>query len=191
MNRLIRAFKSDRQIQKDLTGRGFMYIGDIDHTDDDVTPIRGYTHSIKHRDSHFAVGSYQGFDVRFVRRSEGQRTSYVAAFSVKSAAPRFFIQNRDTQHPIHADRHVQSMILDHHSNTFTHNYEIIAKPQDFVLLESIWGTHATRALSTHLWPFSVEYADGTLYIYCHDVYSSEIFASMLRTGAWIAKHIST
>ena len=47
---------------------GLVYFGTVDQHQDDHEIIRGLTVSTTHRDAHYAVGSYDGYDVSIVDR---------------------------------------------------------------------------------------------------------------------------
>lgn len=47
---------------------GFVHFGVVDQHEDEHNPIRGFTSSITHSDSHYAVGTYEGYDIRLVDR---------------------------------------------------------------------------------------------------------------------------
>ena len=47
---------------------GLVHFGDIHQHYDDLDSIRGFTASLTHRDTHFSVGTYNGFNIRMVNR---------------------------------------------------------------------------------------------------------------------------
>lgn len=63
---------------------GFVYFGNVNQHEDDVDVIRGFTTSLTHHDRHYAVGTYNGYNIRFVDRSDTVAVSGTSSASSAS-----------------------------------------------------------------------------------------------------------
>lgn len=53
---------------------GFVHFGTVDQHDDEHSAVRGFTASLSHSDSHYAVGTYNDYDIRLVDRFDVVRS---------------------------------------------------------------------------------------------------------------------
>jgi hypothetical protein len=53
---------------------GFVYFGTVDQHHDEHSAVRGFTASLSHSDSHYAVGTYNGYDIRLLDRFDVVRS---------------------------------------------------------------------------------------------------------------------
>lgn len=186
--KLIDQYKSDWQIKRDLNANHFVYFGEVSQTKDDLDLIRGCTNSLNHHDYHFSVGSYNEYDVRFVRRVRDTTAQYIVALSVVSDTPQFYIDQKDSKLKL-TSRALQPLDLAGHAKEFLQSYTILAKPQDFIALETLFSPFVTRELSTHLWPYTVEYTESVLYIYAESPYRPNTLSHLLRSASWLANQL--
>ena len=57
-----------RAFQQFATKLGLVYFGYVDQRNDEHSLVRGVTVSTKHRDNHYCIGSFDGYDITVVER---------------------------------------------------------------------------------------------------------------------------
>ena len=190
---------------------GFAYLGTMHQHDDEYDPIRGFTASTSHRDTHYAVGSYEGFDIRIVDRFDVQKTH-----SRKHGQPQswtileFTLEVRDIPHTIFvptgknsadyervfsANIHMQPLnsILQrtNHSARLYGRYQILARPTHSRSVESLLTSPIIFGIGEKLWPFGLELDNNTLDIYrSTSRITEEQLSAACISGMWLANEIN-
>lgn len=182
---IIKDLRHDKLIKRSLESHNFVWFGDVDQHSDEHDVILGLTSSVTHRDSHFAIGSHNGRDIRFVRRQEGSDTWYILAMSINSQAPAFVISYAHDG-GLHTHTRTHFMPLNDYTPEFSSRYRIEAVSSDFhILEESYLSVAVVRELAVHLWPLQVQFDGHTLYLYSSQ-FDEHTLQGMIRSAAWIA-----
>src|SRR5688572_20415029 len=79
MKQFLKSFVPGQVIQSRLHRRmfqqfaekiGLVYFGYVDQRSDEHRPIRGLTMSARHVDNHYCIGSFRGYEVALVERTD-------------------------------------------------------------------------------------------------------------------------
>ena len=190
---------------------GLIYFGTVDQQLDEHRVVRGFTVSSTHKDNHYSVGSVDGYDVTVVDRNDAVlkpngtvviNSWLIMAFDLKTDCdvPHIFINANN-----HDNSAFESLFstypslssinlgtFEAYSTEFTNRFTIYSKPTDSIDVEKILRADAARILGTHLWPYSAEVQDGTLYIYCSgEKITLANLNTILANGLWLARNIDS
>lgn len=212
MNTLVRNFlhlnsARGRLLRKFSKKLGLVYFGSVDQLTDDHDIIRGLTVSTTHKDAHYAVGSYDGYDISIVDRydtvlsSDGSKTEQTwlimrIDLQTDELLPHIFL------HPLsHAEKAydrfftafhrlvpVNSMLSDAHTPEFHARYELYAPSTQVADIEAYLTPDVSRMIATRLWPHAVELINQRLYIYTADkTLTDTTLNTALESGLWLAR----
>lgn len=207
--RNITATRADRRVIERFGKKiGLVYLGAVSqHTDENI--IRGFTASATHQDSHFSVGTVDGYDVSLVDRSDALYNDdgtikfnnwIIAAIDLKTVQdiPHIFIgannQNNGSYDTLFATNPILDKInlgtFESYSEEFTSRFSIYSSPADFIQVEKLFPAITTKVISSHLWPYSIEIFQGFLYVYCvTERVTNNDLTGILNIGLWLARHI--
>lgn len=186
---------------------GLVYFGTVDQHVDEHEVIRGLTVSTTHQDDHYAVGSFDGYDISLVDRfdivvdpkGQTQEHSWVIlqlALQNSQGLPHLFLKpvghGADAYSKFFtAFAHLQpinSLFQGVHSEEFHSRYELFASSSSALDVEEIFTPAITKTIAARLWPHAVEIFEGKLYVYTTQ---SELSATLLETGLesalWLAQ----
>lgn len=198
-------------IEKFAKKIGLIYFGSVDQRHDDHRIVRGFTVSSSHRDSHYSVGSVDGYDVALVDRSDalGQLDGSVVVFNwlimafdlqTKQDTPHVFIGAHNHDSASYASffttfpvlKEIELGTFEAYSPEFTSRFSIYTQPSDSIEVERLFPAQSARVLSTHFWPYSAELHDGILYIYTDEKrVTQNTLDTMFECGLWLAHHIDS
>lgn len=187
----------------------FVYFGHVDQRDDEHHVIRGLTVSSSHQDDHYSVGSFDGYDVSLVDRSDilsspnqPLRTHRWMVFEIDlhngKDFPHLFMGGHTHQHTSYeklftAWPSLQPVPLGTfmaHSEEFTKRYSLFAAASQFIEVERLFTSEVTRVIAAHFWPLSAEVTGGSLYIYSDNkTLSVSLLETMLKNGLWLAAQL--
>ena len=187
---------------------GLAYLGRMDQHDDEYDAIRGFTASTSHRDAHYAVGAYDGQDIRIVDRFDIQKThgktrtpqSWVVLelpLSVRDMPHTFFIPTGKTAHAYERvfSTNIQmqplnGLIHQKYSSALHEKYQILSKPTHAGRIEAYLTPPVIFGISEKLWPYGLELNDDRLYVYVskHSITTDDISAALLA-GMWLVGEI--
>lgn len=192
-------------IKRFATKVGFVYFGSVDQHEDDHEVIRGLTVSTSHRDSHYAVGSYDGCDVTMVDRfdiiqPQGKKPiehSWLI-FQIDledKALPHLFF--KPTGHSLAAyDRfftayntlHIINDVFNtEHSPEFHSRYELYGNATHTLAIEKQLHSSITQTIAARFWPHAIEIFEGKLYVYITEHRLTEtVLESTLEAASWLA-----
>ncbi|MBC7868900.1 hypothetical protein H7X69_01850 [Candidatus Saccharibacteria bacterium] len=190
---------------------GFVYFGSVDQHHDDHHIIRGLTVSSSHRDNHYSVGSFDGYDVSLVDRLDtieyptGQyktRNWLILEIDLHSATnvPRIFLgahTHKDSSYvkmftAFPALQAVPLGTFEKYSEEFTTRYSLFASPSHFIDVERYFTDETTRTIAAHFWPLAIEVSEGALYIYTdNQTITTHLLETMLKNGLWLAGQLDT
>lgn len=198
--------KNKRVITKFDNKVGMIYFGSVDQRQDDHQVMRGFTVSSTHKDSHYSVGSINGYDVALVNRSDViiQHDKSISDYDwlvmsfrlqTKRSLPHIFIkskQHNDKPYEVLFDifpvmQEFKPGILEEYSEDFISRFSMYSSPAKAIESEKLIPAATARILAAHLWPLSVEIYEGYLYIYSDsDKVDSHLLDNMLKDGLWLA-----
>lgn len=186
---------------------GLVYFGSVDQHDDDHEVIRGLTVSTTHRDAHYAVGSYDGYDVSIVDRFD---VSYDAHhrpvehswliyqinlqdvtlphifFKPRGHSPAAYTKFFTAFNTLHV---INDVFNDTHSQEFHSRYELYGLATHVLELEQTFSHFVTQAIAARFWPHAVEIFEGKLYVYITEHRRPELEAVLgatLQSATWLA-----
>lgn len=187
------------------TNVGLVYFGTVDQHEDEHEVIRGLTVSTTHRDSHYAVGSFDGYDVSMVDRFD---VGYDAAHKpIEHSWLIFQVTLQDVSLP-HAffkplghspeaynkfftafnTLHVINDVFDGpHSQEFHSRYGLYGLATNATELESSITPPVTQTIAARFWPHAIEIYDGKLYVYITENRLNEtVLSATLQGATWLA-----
>ena len=188
---------------------GFVYFGSVDQHSDDHHIIRGLTTSANHQDEHYAVGTYEGYDVSLVNRMDTTEDSagrlrthswLIFEINLKNSfdLPHIFMGMHD-----HRDSPYSKLFITHpamqrvpigtfepYVQEFTTRYSLYSHASHFIEVERHFNSDVTKVIAAHFWPLSVEIDDGSMYIYAdNQAVTTRLLDAMLKNGHWLAKQL--
>ena len=193
-----------RQFSKKL---GLVYFGRVDQHQDDHDVIRGLTVSTSHRDNHYAVGTFDGYDLSVVDRTDvvtaadgkKERHNWLIIrieLETEERLPHLFLNPLGNSQDAYAKffqayRHLQpvnAIMLGGHTPEFHGRYSLHALSSRALEVEEFLPPEVTQIIASRLWPHAVELLDNKLYIYTTNTkLSSTILNTALESGLWLAR----
>jgi len=202
---LIRA--RGKAIKKFASKVDMVYFGSVDQHDDEHEVIRGLTVSTTHRDTHYAVGSYDGYDVSLVDRFDVSYDSNKKPIEHSWLILQITLENASLPHmffkplghspaaynkfftafnTLHA---VNSVFNQDHSQEFHTRFEVYGLAAHALELEETLTAQVTQTIAARFWPHAVEIFDGKLYVYITEHRRPELEAVLgptLEAAVWLA-----
>lgn len=186
---------------------GLVYFGVVDQHTDEHELIRGLTISTTHRDTHYAVGSYDGYDVSMVDRfdiyidpsgAEKDHNWVILQIGLERVAttPHLFLKPIGPQagaydrffsatHNLHP---VNALLIGQHSSEFHSRYELYTAAAHAVEAEELLTTEVTQQIAARFWPHAVEIYQNKLYFYItDDALTEQLLETALSAGLWLAR----
>jgi hypothetical protein len=184
---------------------GLVYFGTVDQHEDEHEVIRGLTVSTTHRDTHYAVGSFDGYDVSLVDRFDVSYDSnhhatehswviiqvnlqdvtlphlFFKPLGHSPAAYNRFFTAYNTLHVIN------DVFNDTHSGEFHSRYELYGLATHVAALEDTLTPFVTQTIAARFWPHAIEIFEGKLYVYITEHRLNEaVLGSTLESTTWLA-----
>lgn len=183
---------------------GMVYFGAVSQRQDDHKLLRGITVSTSHIDSHYSVGTFRGYDVAMVVRSD---------------EPEHPKHGRRKQHwtiitfDLHTSFEVPPMVITPASNDellfgkfsqlvelpLTHSESALKFLQKFKLrgsmakvleIERLLSDIMFHGMITHFGDVSIEVSENTVYIYSRYKHPTRRqLESQISNGLWFAQHL--
>lgn len=212
---LLQAFTPAKVIQSRLHKRvmmdfaekvGLVYFGYVDQRNDEHRLVRGLTVSAHHHDNHYCIGTYEGYDIVLVERSD------TIKFPGKPAKAHDWIIMEFDLHTAFDMPHV-FLGLHTHSDTFyahlftkfsklskvpigtfgvydpafTNRYALYAEPERAITAEQLFNQSVTKTIGEHFGSLTVEISEGCLYLYAeHQRPTQALLEKMIKYGSWLA-----
>jgi hypothetical protein len=170
-----------RTLKQFASKLGLVYFGLVDQHVDEHDVIRGVTASTSHRDEHYAVGSYDGYGISVVDRSDivgpspNQTEQHWVILQIKldQPTPKLFIK------PMNHDSGEYDRLLDvnvdykplneffetRFSEEFLSRFVVYGAPGKIGEIEALLTPEFAQELAAHIWPQAIELSDQTLYAY--------------------------
>lgn len=183
---------------------GLVYFGAVDHTKDDHEVIRGLTVSTSHKDRHYAVGTYDGYDLAIVDRYDTCRSHIsdhrahnwtiveVTLRHQRQNPHIFLLPTHRSDHFTHlfaGNRHLApiSQFTDLQlQSEFATRYVPHSAPRDFQEA-AVWLSRHSHGIAAHFWPHAIELKANKLYIYITEHRLSEtVLGSAVESALWLA-----
>lgn len=215
---LLKAFVPAKVIQSQLHQRifkqfanktGLVYFGYVDQRDDDHRLIRGLTISSTHRDNHYCIGDFSGYDIMLVERVDtlrfpGKPTRrhdwIIMTFDLHTSVdvPHIFLGLHTHSELFYAHLFTKFAQLvkaplgtfGAYDPAFTNKYALYTEPAQIVAAEMLFDQTITKTIADHFGGLTVEIVDGTLYLYAeHQRPTLALLEKMIKYGVWLAQSI--
>jgi hypothetical protein len=216
--RLARSFAPAKVLQSRLHKRvmmefaekvGLVYFGYVDQHGDEHRLVRGLTVSSTHHDNHYCIGTFQGYDITLV-----ERTDRIVFPGKTPKAHDWIIMEFDLH--THADLPHMFVGLHSHSDTFyahlftkfatlakiplgtfgaydaafTHRYAIYTEPAQAIAGEQLLDRSITKTIGEEFGSLTIEITDNNLYLYAeHQRPTQALLDKMLKYGVWLAESL--
>lgn len=188
---------------------GLVYFGSVHQVEDDHDMIRGFTASLKHKDTHFAVGTYDGYNVRLVNRFDVVRlagtpyheqiwTILEVDLETKSHPHVYFIptgREAGEYGRIFATQPlaqpINTLITHNKSPEFHGRFNIVANPTYAHQIESVFPSPIIAGIAARFWPHGIEVQNGKLLVYITEHrLEKAVLESTLASALWLAEAIN-
>jgi hypothetical protein len=208
-SKVIRSRVYKRTFQQFAEKIGLVYFGYVDQRDDEHSLIRGMTVSTKHRDNHYCIGSFEGYDITLVERVDtihfpGKPSHLhnwvIMTFDLHRSVdlPHVFLGSHSHSETFYAQffakySHFTKIDLEQtglYSNEFLKRYTLYAKADHALSAERLFNPVLTQTIAEQFGSLTVEIYDGTVYLYAeHQRPSTALLNSMLNRGLWLTRSI--
>lgn len=198
-----------RTFQRFADKIGLVYFGYVDQRNDEHSLIRGMTVSTKHRDNHYCIGSFEGYDVTLVERVDmihfpGKPSRLhnwvIMTFDIHRSVdlPHIVLGSHSHNDTFYAQfftkyAHFAKIDLDQtdaYPRDFLKHYSLYAKVDQALSAERLFNPALARSVSEQFGQLSIEILDGTVYLYAeHQHPSTALLEGMLTRGLWLTKVI--
>lgn len=216
--RAIKSFVPAKVIQSRLHKRvftqfaekiGLVYFGYVDQRSDDHSLVRGLTVSSSHRDNHYCIGSFGGYDIALVERVDTIRFPHkpakhhdwiVMTFDLHTSidVPHIFIGLHNHSETFYAHLFTKfshlvkmpSSTLGTYDSAFAHRYAIYTEPAHIVTTDHLFNQEITKLIAEQFGSLTIEVSEGCLYVYAqHQHPNVSLLERMLKQGLWLARTI--
>lgn len=186
---------------------GFVYFGFVDQRSDEHRLIRGLTVTATHRDNHYSVGTFDGYDISLTERTD------TILFPGKPPKPQEWIvmtfdlhRQVDLPHVFvglhsHGDAfyaqlftkfsHFHPLTLTPsmgYDAAFLQNYSVYASPAQALSAARLFDPEMTKVVAEKFNGLTIEISEGCLYVSAeHQRPSAALLDQMLKYGVWLAK----
>ena len=189
---------------------GLVYFGSVDQHSDDHALIRGLTVSTTHQDTHYAVGSFNGYDISLVDRFDvisnashkpSEHSWLILQVSLTNASlPHLFLKPKGHSPEsynkfftaFHSLTVVNELFDSSHSREFHDRYEVHSLPSRAIELELLFPSEVTSTIAARFWPHAIEIFEGNLYLYITEHRLQEtMLGATLEAATWLASVVDT
>lgn len=190
---------------------GFVYFGYVDQRSDEHRLVRGLTMSAKHRDNHYCIGYYEGYDVMLVERTDtihfpGKPKRghewIIMTFDLHTTTdlPHIFLGLHTHSDTFYAHLFTKfSQLIKAPLGTFgaydqgfIDRYSIYTEPSQTIQAEKLIDPQTAATIGAHFGSLTVEITDGCLYLYAENQRPTQaLLEKMLKYGAWLARVVDT
>ncbi len=185
MRRVSPALRERGKILRAFSERiGLVYFGAVSQHHDDHSPIRGFTASLTHSDTHYAVGTYDGYNIRLVDRLDilhipgrdnHQQTWTIIEIDLEiDEFPHVFFvptgQNGEQYARLFATQPyltpVNTLLSSSRTSPEFHGrYQLLARTTHAHHVNQLFDSPTIVAIAAHFWPYGIELQHGKLFIY--------------------------
>ena len=214
----LKAFVPAKVIQSQLHKRIFMqfaekiglvYFGFVDQRTDDHRLVRGLTVSATHRDNHYCIGDFDGYDILLVERTDTLRFPgkapknhdwIIMTFDLHARrdAPHIFLGLHTHSETFYAHLFTKFSQLTKaplgtfgaYDSAFTNRYAMYTEPSQSLAAEQLFDQAITKIIADHFGSMTIEIADGCLYAYAeHQRPTVALLEKMAKYGTWLAREL--
>jgi hypothetical protein len=202
-----RAYK--RTYQRFADKIGLVYFGYVDQRNDEHSLIRGMTVSNRHRDNHYCIGSFEGYDITLVERVDtihypGKPSRLhnwvIMTFDLHQSVdlPHVVVGSHTHSETFYAQfftkythfTKVDVEATNAYPRDFLKHYTLFSKADHALSAERLFHPTLAGTIAEQFGSFSIEIQDGTVYLYAeHHRPSDALLNSMLARGLWLARSI--
>jgi len=215
---LLKAFVPAQVLQSRLHKRvymqfaekvGFVYFGYVDQRNDEHRLVRGLTVSSAHRDNHYCIGSFKGYDIAFVERTDtlhfpGKESKHhdwlIMTFDLHTPfdVPHIFVGLQTHSEVFYAHLFTKFSQLARaplgvtgvYDTHFMSQYALYVEPSRAIEAEHLFNRDITHVIAERFGGMTLEIVDGTLYLYAeHQRPTMAFLEKMMSYGIWLAQAI--
>ena len=215
-NHYAKAFVPAKVLQARMHRRAFMqfaeksglvYFGYVDQHNDEHRLVRGLSVSATHKDNNYCIGSFKGYDVTVVERTDTIKYPHkparpqdwiIMTFDLRTTAdlPHVFVGLHTHSETFYAELFTKYAHLAkapigtflHLSRSFTDKYTIFTEPARIVQAEHLFDAKTAGTIAELFGSLTIEISDGCLYLYAwHQRPSLPFLTRMLQNGVWLAQ----
>lgn len=190
---------------------GLVYFGHVDQHEEDQRIIRGMTVSINHIDAHYCIGTYEGYDMAFVQRTDvlkpvsplkksSRHRWHIMEFDLHTSVdlPHCFVGLHQHSESFYKQlftkyphfRSITLGALGSYSPLFTAKYKVYGSPKDAILIEKMLQPEVNEMITRHFGSLAIEIHEGSLFVYAETAtVSYKLLDAMIKNGVWLARHI--
>jgi len=187
---------------------GLVIFGSVHQHDDEYEAIRGFTASLTHRDTHFAVGTYGDFNIRLVNRFDTVQLTSAKRIPQVWTILEIELTDRNIPHVFFVPtgreggeysrlyathptlQPINSMILSNKSPEFHGRFQIVTNPTHSHVIETLFSSPVIVGIGNRLWPHGIEIEHGKLLIYITEHrLTKTVLEAALASGLWLADTI--
>lgn len=199
-----------RTIEKFAQEYGLVYFGYVNQLDDEHRIVRGVTVSTKHRDEHYCIGSYEGYDIAFVERTDTlpatklRKSSthrwYIIEFDLHTSKdlPHFFVGLHSHSESFYRQlftkyprlRSIRLGNLGPHIHDFIMKYRVYASPEKTIEVEQLLKPEIGEMITKHFGALAIEVQGQSLFVYAEQpTVTPALLEAMIKNGTWMARHL--
>lgn len=205
---IVKARVLKRVIQRFADKIGLVYFGYVNQSRDEHRLVRGHTVSATHVDDHYCVGSFKGYDIALVSRSDTRTRPGTKApvhyhwliltvdLHASYEVPHLYI-GHSTRKQAFQDSFEQLRPLSlgsfgQYPPDFTADYTVYGVPTHMVEIEQIISPQVASVISSHFSTASIEIETNTIYCYIEQTHPTEAgLEKMLTNTLWLAEALDT
>lgn len=198
-----------RTFQRFAEKIGLVYFGYVDQRNDEHSLIRGMTVSTKHRDNHYCIGSFEGYDVTLVERVDtihhpGKPSRLhnwvIMTFDLHRNVdlPHVFLGSNSHNETFYAQffakyAHYSKINLtqtEGYSHAFLNKHSLYTKADQMLSARRLFSPTLAQTVAEQFGILTIEIHEGTVYLYAeHQQPTNSLLENMLTRGMWLAKTI--
>lgn len=188
---------------------GLVYFGYVDQRSDEHRLVRGLTMSTRHHDNHYCIGTFQGYDMTLVERSDtltfpgksSQSHDWIIMefdLHTKVDLPHIFIGLRTHSDTFYAHLFTKFPTLakaplgtfSGYLASFTNKYTVYTSPAHLDMAQRLVDPSVAQVIGDHFGNLMIEISEGSVFIYAEDQRPSQaLLDRMLKFGVWLAASI--
>jgi hypothetical protein len=216
LNRLVPASVIQAQLHRKVITQfadkvGLVYFGYVDQRSDEHRLVRGLTLSATHRDNHYCIGTFDGYDIAFVERRDtirfpgkSARTHnwIIMTFDLHTATdlPHVFLGLHSHNQTFYAHlftkfSHLTKIPLESYGaydKAFLSKYALYTSPDQIQHVSQLFNPDLAKPIGDHFGSMTCEIADGCLYLYAEDQRTTNtLLEKMLKYGIWLSQTIDS
>lgn len=184
---------------------GLVYFGSIYAQSDEYEMVRGVTLHTNHKDKHFIVGNYKGYDVSILQRDVELAHPHHGEARYKWSIVQADLQQRRLPHLLITAQHHDKIFFDNiqiklanfqrlspaliPDQAFARQFTVFAAAEGVDDIPTILTPQIMAALVKHFKDFDVEMFDDQVVVYTNQPrLSFAVLQEVMREALWLAAH---